>query len=72
MKTKKKEELVYKIYNLIPRFNFWRLPAQLNSYLAEWEAIDRRKDRSISARDFRFWLYLRLNNAFASFFGYRK
>lgn len=70
--NKKKETIVHKVYKFIPMFNFGRLPKQLNSYLEEWQSIDKRKDRSLSARDFRFWLYLRLNNVFASFFGFRK
>ena len=29
-------------------------------YLKRWLAIDRKQDKSYSAYDFRFWLYLRL------------
>ena len=60
------------IYRFIPMFNNWRLPKSLNRYLDEWLAIDKRKDKSWSARDFRFWLYLRLNDKMAKFWGSRK
>lgn len=36
----------------------WRLPKDLNLYLQRWEAIDHRKDKSLSGSDFRFWYYL--------------
>ncbi len=56
-----------KFYKLIPSFNNWRLPLFLNTYLDQWLAIDHRKDKSLSAKDFRLWLYLRLNNKLAKF-----
>ena len=28
-------------------------------YYKKWQKIDRKKDKSLSAKDFRFWLYLR-------------
>ena len=37
----------------------WRLPKDLNLYLQRWEAIDHRKDKSWSGKDFRLWLYKR-------------
>jgi hypothetical protein len=37
----------------------WRLPKDLNILENKWRNIDHRKDRSLSGKDFRFWLYLR-------------
>lgn len=37
-----------------------RLPRDLNEKLEEWQSIDHRKDRSMSGKDFRHWLYLRM------------
>ena len=44
---------------LICRFWNWRIPMDINLYIEEWQKIDHRKDKSLSGKDFRFWLYLR-------------
>lgn len=36
-----------------------RLPFLYPKYFKKWKSIDREKDKSLSAQDFRFWLYLR-------------
>lgn len=35
----------------------WRIPWDLNGILEEWQEIDHRKDRSLSGKDFRLYLY---------------
>ena len=59
-----KRKVLYFLPRLIHRIRCrwyqWILPRDLNIYLKRWMEIDKRKDRSHSARDFRFWLYLRL------------
>ncbi len=35
------------------------LPELYPKYYKKWLLIDRKKDKSLSARDFRLWLYLR-------------
>jgi hypothetical protein len=37
----------------------WRIPSDINLYIKRWGAIDRRKDKSLSTKDFRQWYYLR-------------
>jgi len=63
--------ILYKFYRCIPLFNNWKLPKNLNYYLHEWLSIDHRKDKSISGRDFRLWLYLRLNDKIAKTLKFR-
>jgi hypothetical protein len=40
----------------------WRLPKDLNDMESQWRNIDRRRDKSLSSKDFRFWLYIRKVN----------
>lgn len=37
----------------------WRLPHDLDKQLKEWKKIDHRKDKSLSGKSFRLWMYLR-------------
>ncbi len=67
-----KQKILLTIYRFLPLFNNWRLPKNLNYSVKEWQKIDHRKDRSLSGKDFRLWLYLRLNNKLAKLFGFRK
>ena len=36
-----------------------KLPELYPNQYEKWKDIDRKKDKSLSAQDFRFWLYLR-------------
>lgn len=40
----------------------WRLPLDIIELYNEWVKIDHRKDKSLSGRDFRLWVYLRKLN----------
>jgi len=46
-------------HKIVCRYWNWRLPKDLNKQLKIWQSIDHRKDKSLSGKDFRFWLYLR-------------
>lgn len=41
------------------RYWNWRIPADINLYIQRWQAIDHRKDHSVTGKDFRFWYYMR-------------
>ena len=51
-----------KLYRLLCKWTVFWLPRRLNDYQREWQKIDHRKDKSLSAYDFRFWVYLREMN----------
>lgn len=41
-----------------------RLISDNYKFYTQWANIDREKDKSLSAEDFKFWLYLRLINKY--------
>lgn len=61
VKVKERVEVKVRIFKYKIRCWWWnfRIPKDLNLYLKRWQAIDRRRDKSISSEDFRFWFYLR-------------
>lgn len=44
-------------YSFKCRYWNWRLPLDTDSILEEWQKIDHRKDRSLSGKDFRLYVY---------------
>ncbi len=57
------------LYTFVCRYNNHKLKIPIeelikkySSYHKEWSKIDKSKDDSFSARDFKFWVYLRENN----------
>ena len=53
-----REQILNYLYRIMPRIASKRVPYFLNYYLENWNAIDRRKDKSLSAKDFRLYVYL--------------
>lgn len=57
------------LYKLVCRYNNWMVQRDLpkyTHYIKEWANIDRKKDKSLSADDFRFWVYLQENRRIGS------
>lgn len=49
-----------------------KLPELYPKYYKKWKLINRKKDKSLSAKDFRLWLYLRkVDESFAKELGRR-